>query len=60
MESSRITEEGKAQKHMAVGPTDGHAKIRKDMATAEGSGGLLWMAYAPLGSNGHKRKKRYL
>ena len=46
MESSRETEEGKAQKHMALGPTGGHAKIRKDMATAgEGSTGQsrgLW------------------
>ena len=34
MESSRKTEEGKVQKHMAAGPTGGYAKMRQDMATA--------------------------
>ena len=38
MESSREIEAGKAQKHMAAGPTRGYAKIRRVMATAgEGS-----------------------
>ena len=65
MESSRETEEGKAQKHMAAGPTDQHAKIRKDMATAgEGSTGLwrtLVDGLCPIeGATGLRRSELYL
>lgn len=54
-------EAGKAQKHMAARHFGGHAKTRKDMATAEeGSTGQRaladsWMAYPTLGSNGRNK-----
>ena len=65
MESSRETEERKAQKHMMARPTGGYAKIRKALTTAgerskgqkavEGSCGWLM----PLkGATGVRRKAK--
>ena len=61
MESSRETEEGKAQTHVAEGSTSRHKTHRKDMATAgEGSTGQRALEDSCgwpmplLGSNGLK------